>query len=233
LDGCDLGLLEPIDYGLMGGRDTLTGEPPTAIKNFFDLEKFPVKRGLYRSPKIALEWALLADSAPKGMVYARLSTPEGIEQAFKKLDTIKSETVWWTDPEEPAKLLIDEAVVMSAAWNGRIYDASQAKHKNLVMVWDAQGLEFNYWGIPKGAPHMNLAMRFIAFASQPQVQKNQSKYIPYGPTNLAAAALVPPGIHKNLPTATQNSQNVLVVDNRFWGRFGACLRNRFQEWLTE
>jgi putative spermidine/putrescine transport system substrate-binding protein len=94
-------------------------------------------------------------------------------------------------------------------------------------------MEFDYWAIPKGSPHTDQSMRFIAFASQPAIQRNQSKYITYGPTTLAAAALVPPEIHKNLPTATQNSQNVLVVDNRFWGRFGSDIRKRFQAWLAE
>ncbi|MBT5413544.1 MAG: ABC transporter substrate-binding protein [Rhodospirillaceae bacterium] len=258
LDGCDLGILDPIDYGLMGGREaflegaaldcgvgtvswstifaynaeTLKGTPPTKIADFFDLEAFPGKRGLYRSPKVALEWALMADGVPKEQIYGQLATSKGLDQAFKKLDTIKSEIVWWTDPAEPAKLLIDGTVVMTAGWNGRIYDAAQAKHKDLAIVWDAQGLEFDYWAIPKGAPNTSLAMRFIAFASQPEIQKNQSKFIPYGPATYAAAALIPPEIHKNLPTATANSQNVLVVNNRFWARYGAELNKRFQAWIA-
>lgn len=259
LDGCDLGIFEPIDYSLFGGRegflegaaldcgvgtvtwstvfayngDTLKEKPPTKIADFFDLKAYPGKRGLYRSPKITLEWALLADGVPMEKVYSRLATSDGVEQALAKLDTIKGETVWWTDPEEPAKLLIDGSVVMTAGWNGRIYDAAQTKHKNLIIVWDAQGLEYDYWTILKGSPHTDISMRFIVFASQPSVQKEQSKFIPYGPTTYAAIDLVPPEIAKDLPTARANSKNVLVVDNRFWAQYGSTLNERFLAWLKE
>ncbi len=70
-------------------------EGPKTAADFFDLEKFPGKRGLKKGAKAVLEFALLGDGVPAAEVYAVLSTPEGVDRAFAKLDTIKAETVWW------------------------------------------------------------------------------------------------------------------------------------------
>ncbi|MFM7442286.1 MAG: extracellular solute-binding protein, partial [Tabrizicola sp.] len=97
----------------------LTGTVPTTAADFFDLEKFPGKRGLKRGPKAVLELALMADGVPAAEVYSVLSTPEGVDRAFAKLDTIKSEVVWWEAGSQATQLLADGEVVMTTAYNGR------------------------------------------------------------------------------------------------------------------
>ncbi|WP_283814690.1 extracellular solute-binding protein [Bradyrhizobium australiense] len=56
-------------------------------------------------------------------IYNVLRTPEGVDRAFRKLDTIKKEIIWWTAGAQAPQLLADGQVVMSDAWNGRIHDA--------------------------------------------------------------------------------------------------------------
>ena len=81
-----------------------------------------------------------------------LGTPEGVDRAFKKLDTIKKDVkVWWTAGAQPPQLLADGEVVMTTAWNGRIYDAVKNSGKNFKIVWDGQGMDFNLWAEPKGS----------------------------------------------------------------------------------
>jgi len=76
-------------------KTKFSGEVPTTIADFFDLEKFPGKRGLRKGAKANLELALMADGVPAAEVYDVLATPEGVDRAFAKLDTIKSQVVWW------------------------------------------------------------------------------------------------------------------------------------------
>ena len=68
---------------------------PETIADFFDLEAFPGRRGMRRVPIVNLEFALMADGVPRDSVYAILDTPEGVSRAFRKLDTIKDQVVWW------------------------------------------------------------------------------------------------------------------------------------------
>ena len=50
---------------------------PATIEDFFDLERFPGRRGMRRVPSDNLEMALLADGVPIDEVYATLDTPAG------------------------------------------------------------------------------------------------------------------------------------------------------------
>ncbi|MCB1972693.1 MAG: extracellular solute-binding protein, partial [Geminicoccaceae bacterium] len=84
-----------------------TNGAPETIADFFDLEKFPGKRGLKKGAKTTLEMALMADGVPAAEVYDTLMTPEGVDRAFAKLDTIKSEAVFWEAGAQPPQLLAD------------------------------------------------------------------------------------------------------------------------------
>lgn len=73
----------------------------------------------------------MADGVALGDVYKVLGTPAGVERAFKKLDTIKSNIVWWTAGAQPPALLASGEVVMAHAWHGRIVDANVKEKKTL------------------------------------------------------------------------------------------------------
>ncbi|MGO7565608.1 extracellular solute-binding protein, partial [Rhizobium johnstonii] len=78
---------------------------PTTMADLFDTAKFPGPRGLGKSPKNTLEFALIADGVKPAEVSDVLGTPEGVDRAFKKLDTIKKDVkVWWTAGAQPPQL---------------------------------------------------------------------------------------------------------------------------------
>ncbi len=109
-----------IVYGTVFGYDTSKmKDGPTVIGDLFDTAKFPGKRGLWKNPTVNLEWALIADGVPAADVYKVLGTPEGVDRAFKKLDTIKADIVWWEAGAQAPQLLADGQVAMTSAWNGR------------------------------------------------------------------------------------------------------------------
>ncbi|WP_283808635.1 extracellular solute-binding protein [Bradyrhizobium centrolobii] len=126
-------------------RDRLPNGPKT-IADLFDTENFPGKRGLWKNPQDNLEWALIADGVPIKDVYKVLGTPEGVERAFKKLDTIKKDVIWWTSGAQPVQLLADGQVVMTSAWNDRISDASKNAGKHFQIMWDAAKWELETSG---------------------------------------------------------------------------------------
>lgn len=63
------------------------GEKPVKISDFFDLQRFPGKRALQRTPDAILEWALTAEGVPIIQVYDLLSTDRGLRQALRKLES--------------------------------------------------------------------------------------------------------------------------------------------------
>ncbi len=256
--GCDEGLFEVLDYSRILDRSkfvdgaatdcavgtivvttvaaydkTVFADGPKTVADFFDLDKFPGKRGMWKRPYVNLEWALIADGVVAADVYGLLSTPEGVDRAFKKLDTIKDQIVWWEAGAQPAQLLADKEVSLTTAWSGRIQTAISEEKKPFAVVWDGQALDFNFWAIPRGAKNLDKSYEFIAYASDAQVMANQSKVSAYGPTNKDAMQHIAPEVAANLPTAPDHMTNPLVYDAKFWGANGEQLTMRFNNWLAK
>ncbi|GAB1364317.1 hypothetical protein MASR1M32_35530 [Rhodobacter sp.] len=143
-------------YSTIIGYDTskfAEGAGPKTMADFFDTEKFPGKRGVRKSPKATLEMALMADGVPASEVYALLATPEGVDRAFAKLDTIKKDSVFWEAGAQPPQLLADGEVVMTMSYNGRIFNAAHQEGKTFGIMWDGQVYDWEGMVIPKGAPN--------------------------------------------------------------------------------
>jgi len=211
---------------------------PTTAADFFDTTKFPGKRGVRKGAKAVLEFALMADGVPAGEVYAALATPEGVDRAFAKLGTIKGDIVWWEAGAQPPQLLADGEVVMATAYNGRIFNAQIAEGKPFQIVWDGQIYENEMYAIPKGAPNMEAAKQFIAYATSTDGLRQQAQWISYGPAR--KSALIDPLIFNDgktemavhLPTYADNLKNALESNWEFWVDRDAELNERFNAWLA-
>lgn len=258
LAGCDEGLLEELDYSKIADKskflpgtaldcavgtiaystifaynaDVYKENPPTTLMDLFDTTKYPGKRALLKKPFGNLEWALVADGVPLDKVYEVLGTPEGVDQAFKKLDTIKKDIVWWEAGAQPPELLANGEVVMTSAWNGRIGNAIK-EGKNFKIVWDYQEFDWDYWTIPAGTKNIDMAYDFIKYASDPKQMSQQSKYIAYAPTHKDAIALVDPAIAPTLPTFPDNMKTAITTDLEFWADNNEELTKRFNAWLAQ
>ncbi|MFN4143896.1 ABC transporter substrate-binding protein [Aestuariivirga sp.] len=221
-------------YSTVVAYDTSkTQEPANLFEALFDTAKYPGKRALQKNPFINLEWALMADGVPPEEVYKVLNTDEGVERAFKKLDTIKKDVVWWESGAQGPQLLADGQVVFASSWNGRFYSAIKTDKKPFKIIWDRQAPDYDWWAIPKGTPRLDAAYRFISFASQPKPQAEQTKYISYGPANKDATAEIDPAVLPDLPSAPENMKTVFFADQQFWADKGEELRERFNAWLAQ
>lgn len=207
--------------------------------DFFDLDRFPGRRGLGRTPQFTLELALLADGVAPRDVYPTLATPEGVDRAFAKLDTIRDQIIWWEAGSQPVQLLADGEVAMAHAYNGRIFKAAQVDGLPLAILWDGQINELEGWVIPKGAPQPKAALDFVAASTTPETLARFSEALPYGPPRLSSQGLVggftgDPAVAMapHLPTAPENMANALTVDPAFWAEHETELRARLATWLA-
>ncbi|TDR81371.1 ABC transporter substrate-binding protein [Paludibacterium purpuratum] len=254
--GCDEGLFEKLDYSKINKNDFVPGavqtcgigifvwstvlaynadqlkSAPGSWKDFWDVKKFPGKRGLRKGAKYTLEVALMADGVAPKDVYKVLATQAGQDRAFKMLDRLKPNIQWWEAGAQPPQYLVSGDVVMSSAYNGRIA-ASQKDGKNLKIVWNGGMYDFDSWAIPKGSPNKDAALKFIAFASKPENQKVYSQQIAYGPSNKKAVGLLSKNVAATLPTAPQNIKSGLAVDVAFWADYGESLEQRFNAWAAK
>ena len=209
------------------------GDRPARLADFFDVKKFPGKRGLRRDPRVVMEWALMADGVPPAEVYATLETEEGQERAFGVLDGIRTQIVWWESGSEPVELLDSGAVAMTSVWNGRMYRPMVEEGKDYAIVWDGQMWDIDSWGIPRGTDNLAKAMDFIRFATSFARLADQTRYITYGPARISAMALVDDDTKAMLPTAAENMANALQMDAAWWATHLAALSARMEQWLAK
>ncbi len=219
--------------------DKFSGEQPDSIADVFDLTKFPGKRAREKKPIGNLEWALIADGVAADDVYDVLSTPEGVNRAFKKLDTIKDKVVWWTKGAVPTQLLADGEVVMASAYNGRLFAAIEEEKQPIAMMWEWQVFDIDGWVIPKGGKNEAEVKKFVRYATDTQRLADQAKFISYGPARKSSGPLVSKhaelGIDMapHMPTNAENAKKTLLFNYEWWADNRAELDERFQAWLAK
>ncbi len=211
---------------------------PISATDFFDIQRFPGPRALRRAtPKFNLELALLADGVKPEDVYATLSTPDGIERALAKLNTLRRSLVWWDTSADAVAMLKDGRAVFATTLNGDIHDA--VAHGNKVgIIWDRQMYELDAFGVLKGGPRVDRAMDFVRFATGSEPLARVASWVPYGPARRSSFALVPPNpeshavVTDNLPTNPQNFSTAFAIDDEWWDLHGSDVQPRWQSWLA-
>jgi putative spermidine/putrescine transport system substrate-binding protein len=212
---------------------------PDSIEALFDVETYPGQRALQDRPGTNLEWALYADGVDPDDIYDVLATPEGVDRAFAKLDTIKDHIIFWTEGAQAPQLLADGEVVFATGYNGRMFDAIEVEGMDAAIIWDGQVVEWDGWVIPAGGNNIDAVMEYVYWATDTQRLADQAKFISYGPARASSAELV--GEHADLgidmgphmPTNPDNYFAPIVLDNDFWADYGDELRERFANWMLQ
>jgi len=220
-------------------KDKFPSGGPKTMADFFNVEKFPGKRGMRKGPKPNLEFALMADGVPANKVYEVLSTPAGVDRAFAMLDKIRDDVLWWEAGAQPPQMLADGEVAMTTAYNGRIFNAVATENKPFEIVWDGQVWDLDLWSIPKGAKNKAAAIEFLKFSTDTQRLADQAAWISYGPARASSIPLI--GKHAeagiemgpHMPTAPNNFKNALQNDPEWWADHQDELNERFAAWLAK
>lgn len=244
-------LLEPLDYSKIPGKEVIpgfaskyrvaditygvvlayrtdktNGAVPQGWKDFFDLTKFPGKRGIWDySAGGVYEIALMADGvAPKDLY------PLDLARAEKKLDTIKDQIVWWPGGAKSQELIGSGEVAMSLMWNGRAWSAKHTDNKPVEISWDQQILTSDYWVVPKGTPNKDAAMDFIAWTICKQNNAGPSNSIPYGPTNTLSTAN--PAMTTELAVTNVNDTTA-YFDDPWYAENAKAVDDSYNAWKTK
>ncbi|TAA60023.1 polyamine ABC transporter substrate-binding protein [Shinella sp. JR1-6] len=252
---CDQGLLEPFDWaGLPNSADIIApaksdcgvgafvwskilaydGDKTSGVASwadFWNLEKWPGKRGLRKQARMTLEVALLADGAKPEELYDILATKEGQDRAFAKLDAIKPSIQWWESGAQPMEWLASGEVTMTSAYNGRVIAANQ-QGRHFKMSWTNQLYAMDFWAIPKGG-NRDQAFDIVNFMTSPEPQKAFAEKMVYGVTNAKAMDSISADIKPQLPTAEENMVGALAVSTPFWVDHEEELQQRFNRWVAQ
>lgn len=255
--GCEEGVFERLDWEAMGGRDRFVPiatndcgvgadiwselfaydgdrlkDGPKNWADFWDVKKFPGKRGMRKTPKYVLEAALMADGVAPADVYKVLSTPAGVDRAFHKLDELKPNILWWASVAQVPDLLASGEVTMSMATPGRLLLANRQEHRNFRAVWDGNIYAVDFWAVLKNSPHKTDAMKLVRYMSDADHEILLPRYMPAGLSNKEAVARIDPALIRETPSNPDNMKNALPLDAEFWVENNDQLTQRFNAWAA-
>ncbi len=197
------------------------GKPrPENWADFYDTKKFPGPRGLARCEKMIdgglLEGAALAAGADKKHLY-----PIDLDKAFAKIETLKPQVSrWWQAGAEAPQSLVDGEVVVSSAYNGRVY-AARNQGAPLDLNWNESLIQYDYWIVMKNSPNHENAMKFLAYFAQAKPQAVFAKEIAYGPVNNKAYDMIDKELAAWLPGSPQNVDKQIYQDYAWWNAIGS------------
>lgn len=250
------GLLQPIDYSVVkldtadllypqakqtnsvsvfsytGGigfdkKRSPDGKHPTTWPEYWDVKKFPGRRGLRSRPNDTLELAILASGAAPKDVY-----PIDVDKAFKMLDEIKPHVGKWIETSSQSVQLVQtNEIDFTYTFNGRIFGANQ--NGAALGYSNEQVLIFlSSFTVPKGAKSAKDAMKLLNFMMRPDRQAAFCEKIAYAPVTKKGMAMVPEKFRKEWLPDPNNPKN-LTINPEWWGEPGRFqqLTERFKKWM--
>lgn len=228
------GMMEPIDYAVVDKAKMRPGfgweyaassyffsyiiaydaskfgdKVPTGMADFFDVEKFPGKRSLYKWGAGMWEAALLADGVPADKLY-----PLDLDRAHKKIADFKDNIVsFWGGGSESQSVLLNGEASMALIWSTRASLIEKDSGDTIKFVWDQGLISPGAMGVIKGNPGgKENAMKFIASAQVPEKQVIMFDMLGQGPANPAADALLNPEQARLNPVDPANMSKQIPLD---------------------
>ena len=235
--------LEPLDYSLINSagippelvnshyvgllaftkvisyrQDKFGDNGPQSWADFWDVEKFPGKRGMHGKVNYNLEAALMADGVAKSEIYNVLSTKKGQERAWAKLaEIVPHVTVWYRGGSQSAQILRDGEVDVVHMGHNRVESVANSG-VDVAYTFQDGTMDVDCLLVPKGAPNYANAMKLINSVLSASSQATLAKTMPLGPVNKYAfdAGVLSIEQAKNVNTHPDNYDKQLLVDPNFY-----------------
>jgi len=222
---CGVPLLNSV-FLLVYNKKKYGDTPPTSWKDFYDTKKFPGKRGIMNYAKDAgMETALLADGVPGKKLY-----PLDYDRAFKKLNTIRSQTSFFDTGAQQEQALQSGSVDMMLAWPSRAAEAA-SNGADIGVVWNQPLSYSDTLAVVKGSPNKTNAMKLINQIVSAQSQSKLFSRLPYSPVN-SAADPKPSKTLKDFMLKYHKNDSVVVRDNDWWAQHLDEASEKWTSWVN-
>jgi putative spermidine/putrescine transport system substrate-binding protein len=190
------------------GWSTKLGAAPASWADFFDTKKFPGKRAFPKSIYMGtVEAALLADGVPKDKIY-----PLDFDRAFKKLDTIKSDLIFYDTYAQAQQYMTQGSASMVITSSARMQQLKDDKQPVDFTFQDAILYPWSAFAMPQHPQHADAANALLDFMSTPEQQATVARKVYLGPTVSAALKLLTPAELALTPSAPDNVAKQLKID---------------------
>ncbi|MDB5982073.1 MAG: polyamine transporter periplasmic polyamine-binding protein [Pseudomonas sp.] len=209
------------DYGIAGYQFSYVmawdsakfAEGPKSWADFWNVEKFPGKRTLYKWMNGMLEAALLADGVPANQLY-----PLDVVRALKKIDELKPHVLsFWSSGAESQQLMVEGEVSMGAIWNTRAKLLGEDTDNRVRWSYDNGFINASSWAVLQNNPAgSQAAMQFIQHALQPEGQLKLFELLCNGPSNSATEKLMSADQLELNCASTENLKKQIALNEQWY-----------------
>ncbi|MBY8976736.1 ABC transporter substrate-binding protein [Rhodobacteraceae bacterium NNCM2] len=241
------GMLEPVDYSIVDREKVLPGmayewgvtgyvyssvltwnndrfkdDPPKDWADFWNVEKYPGKRVVWKYMVGVLEAALMADGVAPEDVY-----PMDLDRALNKVREIKDHLILWDSGASSQQVFLSGEVTMGQIWHTRSNLLNEETEGQIQYTFNQGVVQPGVWVVPKGNPAGATVQDFLASMQDPERQVILLKALGNGPANPAASEFIDEALSARNPASPQNIA-VQVPQNQAWyGEFHQEAEKRF------
>jgi putative spermidine/putrescine transport system substrate-binding protein len=215
-------------YALVMTYNTdLIKEPPTSWADWWDTAKYNCPRTMRNVPVDNLEAAALSAGVPAEKIY-----PVDLDVADQQLDKIQPNVVtFWDTGAQSIQLVADGSACLGTAWTTRVTAARNAGQP-VGGVWNGAVYHQDYYTVMKGTKHPEAAMKFIAYATRPEVRAGLASEMGFIVSDAELQAKMDPESLKHQPTPEQAAQGI-NSDIGWWAENLTSAYKRYSGWLTQ
>lgn len=213
-------------YSVVMGWSTEAGKP-ASWADFFDTAKFPGKRAFPKSIYAGtLELALLADGVPKEEIQ-----PVDFERAFKKLDTIKGDLLFYDSYAQGQQFITQGSAAMIATANSR---AEQLKQQGDFEYTFRDAILYPWGAFPMPAKlqHKDAANALIDWMSSPEMQTEVAKQLLLGPIVSSAFESLSEEELTKTPNSPANREQAYTIETKRAAKQDADYAERYANWVA-
>jgi putative spermidine/putrescine transport system substrate-binding protein len=200
---------------------------PKTLADYFDLEKFPGKRGVVPTVQDGfLETALLADGVKADDLY-----PLDVDRALKVWDKVKAQTVFAANPGALLQAVTSKQVDMQILVQARsqaVLDAGA----NAIPVWDQTITSIDGLAIPKGSKNKKAAEKFISFLLQPEQSAKMASLAGVAPANLKSVPTYSDNGNRINAFGEANTGTTVQASAEYWGKNYNQISTKVTQWLN-
>jgi putative spermidine/putrescine transport system substrate-binding protein len=233
-DGLPKALVKPTGVGLATFAQILAyntdafpkGKEPKSWKDFWDLKKFPGKRGMLNQPRYSLEFARMSEGVPNDKIY-----PIDVDKALKRWDEIKNDVLWWEQWPQAPSLLASGEIVMTLSSQARILGLKQSeKSAPVAFIWNHGLMTTDMLAVPRGSKHKEAAFKLISWMLDAKHQAEYAKATSVGPSNIKALDMLDQQTKETLPSYHYQKGELLALDDAWWAANLDKETERWNQW---
>lgn len=183
--------------------------PPQNWVDFWNVQDFPGKRGLWKWNIGNMEAALFADGVAREDIY-----PIDVDRAMAKIEELKPHVgAFWSSGAESQQLLLDGEVSCAMIWSTRASVLHRDTDGQITYTFNQATLNPGGFGVMNNNPAgAEVPMQYIRHCQNPEGQLALFKGLGNGPANPATDALIPADMQIHNCVSEENWAKQVLLD---------------------